>query len=170
MAWDWVGPVSTAAVGIAGLCSTVWVARQGRRHAERLSEESKRTTLALATEARSQQRLESAYRRLLEIATETTSFVTFADVIWKRDAEPPDIDEVADEVMILLAVYASKPMREYYDAWMSGIEKLRKILDQVPDGKKWYDCDNLADQFCQYSDDTDRSLHKVYEIARYELA
>jgi hypothetical protein len=38
----------------------------------------------------------------------TTSFVTEADIVWSRDAKPPDIDEVAYEVSILLAVYASE--------------------------------------------------------------
>jgi hypothetical protein len=169
MSWEWVASIATAAVGIAGLCSTVWVARQGRQHAEHLTAEATKKTLDLARETRSQERIEIAYRRILEVATETNSFVTETDVVWSRDAKPHDCDEVAYEIVILLAVYASNDMRESYDTWRASIERLRDLLEKVPQKKSWYECKDIADEFRKESESVHESLSCLYEVARREL-
>ncbi|PWR14028.1 hypothetical protein DKT69_18160 [Micromonospora sicca] len=135
-----------------------------------MAENARQTTLALAREARSQDRLEAAYRRLLAVATETTSFVTTADVVYPRDGKPPDIDEVADEVSILLLVYASEEMRDAYSSWMRDIQPLRDLLDEVPEDKAWYGWPEVADEFRDKADGIHRSLHELYVVARRELA
>jgi cell division septum initiation protein DivIVA len=169
MSLEWVAPVATAVVGIAGLCATVWIAHQGRQHAERLAGQATDKAHDLAREARSQERIEIAYRRLLEVATTTTSFVTEADIVWVRDAKPPDIDEVAYEVAILLSVYASDRMREAYSSWQESIEKLRDLLEEVPPKKSWYEHKDVADKFKNESVIAENRLRAVNAVARKEL-
>jgi len=169
MSLEWVAPIVTGVVSIAGLSATVWVASQGRKHAERLANEATKNTLELARQTRSQERIETAYRRLLEVATTTTYFVTEADIVWYRHAKPPDIDEVAYEVSILLAIYASQEMRDAYSAWQESVEKLRDLLDSLPPKKHWYEKKDIAVKFRKESETTVNLLHEVYAVTRKEL-
>jgi hypothetical protein len=66
MAWEWVGPVSTATVGVAGIVGTWLTGKQGREDAKKISDATLANARLLATEARKQQRIESAYLELLE--------------------------------------------------------------------------------------------------------
>lgn len=45
MAWEWVGPVSTAVVGVAGVAGTYWSARMGRTAAAEQAHEQREHAL-----------------------------------------------------------------------------------------------------------------------------
>jgi len=57
MAWEWVGPVSTATVGVAGIFGTWLTGKQGRDRAEEISRKTLAQERLLASEARRQQHL-----------------------------------------------------------------------------------------------------------------
>jgi hypothetical protein len=57
MAWEWVAPTATAALGTVGIVFTWLSGKQGREHAA-----------AMAREERTQQRLADTYVALLDMA------------------------------------------------------------------------------------------------------
>ncbi|WP_033661798.1 hypothetical protein [Salinispora vitiensis] len=51
MAWEWLGPVTTAVVGVAGVAGTVWTASSGRRHQIDLTKAQGAISLAVSLAA-----------------------------------------------------------------------------------------------------------------------
>lgn len=157
---DWVGTVSTAAVGIAGIAATVWVQRAERK-------ESRRS----AADARTQDRKQAAYERLLKQAIEVTEFVGNADVIFVRHAQPPDVDTESYDAWLLLHLYASKAFKATYHKWQDAVGKARNLLDQVPEKKAWYDMrGDFPDRFRDAAKKMDQALSEVILAARAELS
>ncbi len=69
VAWEWVSPVVTGVVALAGIGSTVWTTTHGRDHAERLALQAHDRADAAATETRRQERLAAkAYLEVLDLA------------------------------------------------------------------------------------------------------
>jgi hypothetical protein len=91
MAWEWVTPVTTARgptiVGVAGIAATWLTAKQGRSHAERISEQQFTHERLLANQALKQQPLENAYIDLLDMAERAGQFVQM--VYPMLDTNPP---------------------------------------------------------------------------------
>lgn len=64
MAWEWLGPVTTAVIGVAGVAGTVWTAYSGRRHQIELTKVQGviNISVSLAAEKR------MVYARFLQLA------------------------------------------------------------------------------------------------------
>src|SRR4051812_555107 len=86
MAWEWVAPVVTGAVGIAGIGGTVWSgnkqANTAKKNAEIQADMARTaaqiqagTAVGLADTERRQRRLEDAYVELLTMAIEGYDYV-----------------------------------------------------------------------------------------------
>ena len=67
MAWEWVSPVATASVGMAGILGTWLTGKQGRDDAKAIASQKLGHERLLAKEDRHQQRLEKAYVNLLDM-------------------------------------------------------------------------------------------------------
>ncbi|RUL93694.1 hypothetical protein [Verrucosispora sp. FIM060022] len=64
MAWEWLGPVTTAVVGVAGVAGTVWTAHAGRRH--QLEAMKAQGTIGVAVALAAEKRM--VYARFLQLA------------------------------------------------------------------------------------------------------
>lgn len=64
MAWEWLGPVTTAVVGVAGVAGTVWTAHAGRRH--QLDAAKTQGAISVAVALAAEKRL--VYVRFLQLA------------------------------------------------------------------------------------------------------
>lgn len=159
MATEWVGTVATAVVGLAGIGATLWTQKRGREN-----------TLAVARESRAQDRMRAAYERLLTQAIETSEFVGEADLIWRRDAEPPDVDSKSYDAWLALDLYASKDFKSAYFAWYGAIGKLRDVLQELPENVAWYDAgDTVKTEFLSNKKDMEELLERLKGVARKEL-
>ena len=131
MAWEWVSPVATAtasiAVGVAGIFFTWLSGKQGRDHAETISGQRLAHERLLASEARDQQRLETAYVNLLEMAEAAGQWVQL--VMPMVDTEPPQPDpplptlEVHAHTEAVVRAFGSPQVRERMDSWESVVRK-----------------------------------------------
>lgn len=121
MAWEWVSPIATACAGAFGVYFTWFAGKQGREHAERISNFQLMHARALATESREQQRLESAYIQLLKEAERVGNWVNviypLVDTVPPRP-EPvlPTLDEQATTAALVHA-FGSKAVKERMQAW-----------------------------------------------------
>jgi hypothetical protein len=159
VAWEWVGPVATAAVGIVGIAATVCTQREGHR-----------ATADLANSARVQDLRRLAYERIIKTAIETTEFVSYADVIWVRDAEPPDVDYKNFDAWMLLDLYASEDVYRRYHEWSDATSEARSVLDEVPENESWLDADDeLQNRFVAASKSMENKLAQLIQAARSEL-
>ncbi|MER5701430.1 hypothetical protein ABT023_05655 [Micromonospora sp. NPDC002296] len=64
MAWEWLGSVMTAVVGVAGVAGTVWTAHAGRRH--QLDAVKAQGVISMAVALAAEKRL--IYARFLQLA------------------------------------------------------------------------------------------------------
>jgi hypothetical protein len=118
MAWEWVAPVATAttaiAIGGAGIVFTWLTGKQARDHAR-----------AIAKEARVEQRLESAYIELLEIAERAGQWAEMAYPVTGTNPVPPlpSLAEQAHSVALLNAV-GSPEMLERFEAWLHVVQEM----------------------------------------------
>jgi hypothetical protein len=159
MDWDWIGVVSTAAVGVAGIAATVIVQRAERKN-----------SLAIGREARSQGRRQATYERLLKQAVEVTEFVGNADVIFVRNVEPPDVDVKSYDAWLVLDLYASEQFALAYRNWQDAVADVRDILDEVPAKKAWFEVrGKLPDRFRKAKAIMDDALVNAIMVARAEL-
>lgn len=133
MAWDWIAPVGSGVVAVAGLTfgwatsvrsqrQTADLAREGNRHAQALAElagEQARRLEELRHEQaggqRRGQRLEESY---VEVAT---------TVVRVSSAPSPDSEDLV-RARVLVGLFAEAPVREAFDAWLDRFEKLRYAL------------------------------------------
>jgi hypothetical protein len=121
MAWEWVAPVATGALGATGIVFTWLSGKQGRDHAENLAKLRNDHEATLAKEERTQQRLANAYIALLEMAERVGMWAQMVrpmvDTIPPQPVpRMPDID-VQGQVNALVGAYGSSLVRERLDAW-----------------------------------------------------
>ncbi len=92
MAWEWVAPAATAAatttVGVAGIFFTWLTGKQGRDHAETISNQRLTHERLLAKEAREQERLENAYVELLRMAERAGQWAQMVYPVF-QSGQPP---------------------------------------------------------------------------------
>jgi hypothetical protein len=131
MAWEWVAPVATATasitVGVAGIFFTWLSGKQGGDHAETISGQQLAHERLLASEARDQQRLETAYVNLLEMSEAAGQWVQL--VMPVVDTDPPQPDpplptlEVQAHTEAVVRAFGSPQVRERMDSWESVVRK-----------------------------------------------
>ncbi|MFF2842338.1 hypothetical protein [Paenarthrobacter sp. NPDC057981] len=160
MALEWIGSVTTAVMGLAGIGATLWTQKRGRDN-----------TLAVAAQNRTQDRKRAAYERLLTQAIHTTEFVGGADIIWQRNAQPPDVDFESFDAWLLLDLYASPTFLAGYQAWSGAVGRLRDILQELPEELPWYEAEvDIQESFRGEKDDMEDLLEALKDIARRELS
>jgi hypothetical protein len=131
MAWEWVAPVATAtasiAVGVAGIFFTWLSGKQGRDHAETVLSQQLAHERLLASEARDQQRLETAYVDLLDMAERAGQWAQM--VLPMIDTHPPQPDpplptlEVQAHTQAVVKAFGSSQVRERLENWESVVKK-----------------------------------------------
>ncbi len=134
MAWEWVAPVATGAVGVAGILGTWFTGKQSRDQAlETLREQLGHDRLQ-AREAREQERLESAYLELLKMAERVG---VWAQMIYPvmQSGEPPETPlpslEVQADAAALMASFGTDEVREKLEAWQSVVKQMITAAEQV---------------------------------------
>ncbi|MET9303559.1 hypothetical protein ABZX66_30030 [Micromonospora aurantiaca] len=125
MAWEWVGPVMTGAVGISvgitGIVATYKTGKQGRQHAEVLARQQNEHDAALAKEQRDQQRRSEAYVELLTMVERVGQWASMVRPM--LDTNPPrpvpPLPELSEQARsnALVGAYASPAVKERYQAW-----------------------------------------------------
>ena len=139
MAWEWVAPVATAtastAIGVAGIFFTWLSGKQGRDHAETISGQQLTHARLLAKEAREQQRLESAYVALLEMAERAGQWAQL--VLPMIDTNPPgpvrplpSFEEQAHTEAVVRAL-GSKEVREQMEKWEAVLRRVISTVEQI---------------------------------------
>jgi hypothetical protein len=139
MAWEWVAPAATAAatttVGVAGIFFTWLSGKQGRDHAETISGQQFAHARLLAKEAREQQRLETAYIALLEMAERAGQWAQL--VLPMMDTSPPQpvpplpsLEEQAHAEAVVRA-FGSNEVRERMENWEAVLRRVVSTVEQV---------------------------------------
>ncbi|WP_084026952.1 hypothetical protein [Mycobacterium avium] len=123
MAWEWVAPVATATVGIAGIIFTWLTGKQARDDAR-----------ATAWEARYQQRLEVAYLELLKMAERAGQWAQFVYPVY-QSGPPPETQlptfEVQADTAALLKAFGSDAVQERRETWESVVRQMISAAEQV---------------------------------------
>ncbi|MFI9487364.1 hypothetical protein ACIG47_13320 [Promicromonospora sp. NPDC052451] len=160
MAWEWVGPAATAFVGVCGIAATVITQQAGRQHA-----------LLMARDAMTQDRRKVAYERILLTALRTTEFVEYADVIWSREGQPPDVDHENYDMWILADLYTTPGFRIAYDEWQESVGHARVIGDEGDPSKSvWDQGGDLPARYRRACTEMRSKYEKLVAVARAELA
>jgi hypothetical protein len=135
VAWDWITPVGSGVVAVAGLAfgwattvrsqrQTADLAREGNRHAQALAELSAEQARRLEEVRHEQADGDRRGRRLEE------SYVEIATTVVRAGAAPPGDPEDLVRARVLVGLFAEVPVREAFDAWLDRFEKLRFALDK----------------------------------------
>ena len=137
MAFDWITPVGSGVVAVAGLVfgwatsvrsqrQTADLAREGNRHAQALAElagdQARRLEELRHDRAggdRRGQRLEESY---VEVAT---TVIRLSSTV--SDAGGTDLEELV-RARALVALFAEPGVRESFEAWLDRFDKLRYAL------------------------------------------
>lgn len=101
MAWEWVAPTSTAALGLAGIAATYWSGRGQTETARAVAERQAQATLHLQREERQQRRIEAAYPVLLDAVAEASVWIWRVDrfVLGEFDhGRPPQMPPAAERL------------------------------------------------------------------------
>lgn len=135
MAWEWVAPVATASVGVAGIVGTWLTGKQGRDEAKRISGETLTHQRFLAEEARKQQRIENAYVDALTLAVRAGRWI---NRVHRLDEQTPPVsapalptreEQVRSEVLI--NAFGSHAVGEKLDKWSALIAKAVRARDHL---------------------------------------
>jgi hypothetical protein len=122
MAWEWVG---TTTLGVAGIVGTWLVGKQGRD-----------ATRVDAKEARKQQRLETTYVPLLEMAERTGQWVQMAYPMIDTNppqpnpAELPSFAEQAHTEAVARA-FGSVEVRNRMKTWRAVVTEMIRTVEQI---------------------------------------
>jgi len=117
VAWDWIPPTGTAAVGLAGIAATYFSGARARRDAR-----------VLAQEQREQQRRSEAYIELLTMCLKIHHYLQGIDL---ETGKKPDLSEFPDNASqvrarALVVAYGSEKVRTLYGDWLGTIGPVRK--------------------------------------------
>ncbi|MBU2664969.1 hypothetical protein KOI35_15810 [Actinoplanes bogorensis] len=130
MAWDWVTPVGSGVVAVAGLVfgwatsvrsqrQTAELAREGNRHAQALAE-------LAGSQARGLEQLRHTQsgtdRRELRLED---SYVEIATTVIRASVDPAGSADDLVRARVLIGLFAEAPVREAFEAWLDSLDKLR---------------------------------------------
>ena len=147
MTWEWVGPVATATVGVAGIFGTWLTGKQGRDRAEAISRETLAQERLLANEARKQQRLENAYVDLLDMAERAGQWAQMVLPMIDTNppqpvpAELPSLEEQAHTVA-LVQTFGSDEVLERMKTWRAVVKEIITTVELI----KWEEADPATRQ------------------------
>jgi hypothetical protein len=129
MAWDWVAPAGTAAVGITGIAATYFTGERSRSNAKELAEGKNQHDLSVIREQRRQQRQAEAYIELLTFSNQMSHYLNLTDL--ETGAEPKHAavpgQDVQARIRALLAAYGSAEAKECFQAWMAALLKANEV-------------------------------------------
>jgi hypothetical protein len=125
VAWEWVAPVCTTALGAFGIAVTGLTARGGRKHAENFSNARIQHEQELAEDARAQGRLGDAYVELLSIVNRSSAYADsvrpFIDTRPPAPIPPiPSLEEQSRAEALVMA-YGSRAVEELFEAWRQSV-------------------------------------------------
>lgn len=147
---DWIGPVATATVGIAGIFGTWFNGKQARDDAKELATQSLSHERLMAEDARKQQRLENAYIEMLEMTEKASQWAQIAYPLFDSNppAPVPDLPslDAQSHVEALVRAFGSDEVLDLFEAWRSvivemvrcdrlikmGFEHNREVVEQNP--------------------------------------
>ena len=92
MAWEWVAPVGTSVVGIAGIAAAYFSGRRQTRTEREVAADQAAATLRAMREERQQRRIEAAYPMLLDVVAEGSAWLWRVDTFalgGTDDLRPP---------------------------------------------------------------------------------
>lgn len=122
MAWEWVSPVITGAVGVAGIGFTWFTGYQARMHVERMAETARRST----AHAKLLDERRNAYISTLRVAE-----LDLRRERYKRDGETEKLNEIESkwpksarvemthEALILIELFGSTEARSLVATWQA---------------------------------------------------
>lgn len=131
MTWDWVAPVATAIVGIAGTTFTWLTGKQGRDHTEHLTQQRLDHEAEMAKDQRRQQRLADTYVDLLTFAYTMGAWANLVRPI--LDTDPPKelpvgIPPVDEQIRVeaRAGAFASAEVRRLVKIWRDSVGEIRR--------------------------------------------
>jgi hypothetical protein len=134
MAWEWVAPVVTGAVGLGGIVFTWLTGKQSRDQALATLRQQLGHDRLQAREAREQERLESAYLELLKMAEQAGVWAQMVYPVFQSGQPPntplPSLDVQADAAA-LVAAFGTDEIREKTQAWQSVVKEMIAAAEQV---------------------------------------
>jgi hypothetical protein len=117
VAWEWVGPVATGIVGVAGVIGTAKVASGGRSHDERMAREAR----VASHESWHRDRRAMAYASYLDQAVDQSEIVARAFPIMDTDppAELVPMPSVERQraAWVQIQAYAPRSIKELARSW-----------------------------------------------------
>jgi hypothetical protein len=124
MAWEWVAPVVTGVVGVAGVAFTWLTARESRQHLEEMADKNFRLTVL----ARRDSDRQNAYISIMRVAEldlrrnryrreGETEKLAQIEAKWTK----PDRAAMSQEATILIELYGSSEARSLVRAWQSAV-------------------------------------------------
>jgi hypothetical protein len=150
MAWEWVGPTATAAVGTAGIVFTWLTGKQARDDAR-----------AAAREAREQQRLENAYVGLLDMAERAGQWVQMVYPIVDTGQPLPEFPQYPEQAHTeaLVKSFGSGELRALMEAWRDVVKETAATSGLI----QWIEADPVRNR-----DIEENPRLKLEELRRQE--
>ncbi|QFS92294.1 hypothetical protein FIV07_16135 [Mycobacterium sp. THAF192] len=135
MAWEWVGPVATATVGIAGIFGTWLNGKQGRDDARTLAGESLKHERLLAKEEREHKRLENAYLELLGMAERAGLWASnvhpFMDTDPPQPVPPLPSLESQAHIRALISAFGSEQVKSAMANWVFVMKSMVTVAGEI---------------------------------------
>jgi hypothetical protein len=121
VAYEWIGPVSAAVVGVSGIFFTWLTGKQARDQAEQVADKRLDHERTMAHDAREQERRSNAYVRLLTVVECIGQWAQMVkpmlDTDPPQEVRPlPDLDQQA-EAMALVNAFGSDEIRQSFESW-----------------------------------------------------
>lgn len=133
MAWEWVAPVVTGAVGLGGIVFTWLTGKQSRDQAVATLRQQLDHDRLQAREAREQERLESAYLELLKMVQRAG---IWAETVYPLLGQSPDIPlpslDIQADAAALVAAFGTPEVEAKLQAWRSVLKKMIALAGVVP--------------------------------------
>ncbi|MEU0560912.1 hypothetical protein [Dactylosporangium sp. NPDC006015] len=133
MAWDWVGPLSGAVIGAAGVASGVWIASSARKHELRLSKERHQHERAAAQEQWIRDRRADAYVELLEMAEVVGMWIVLVHPMIGPRPDPPPLPsfEAQQRVFARVMAFGSRDAKVKADQWRLLVARATRVAESI---------------------------------------
>lgn len=155
MAWDWVSPASTAAVGIAAIIGGNWASARSRKHDRVLTEDRQEHERQAAQEQWIRGHRNDAYLALLDFVEQAGGlYVQRVRPAWMSalpDAYAPELPtyEQQQRVRARVIAYGSRAVKDQMDEWttiawqaihaasdVEGDAEVRKLMRDLRDQER----------------------------------
>lgn len=178
MAWEWVGPTATAAVGIAGIAAALFSGARQQSTALNAAQKGIDGALAKDREEREQRRLENAYLELFAYLSRQNRWARSVRPFWGQPEPPPPLDPGQFEhIESLVTAYGSDRVLKLLQEWGKWAAKIEdadvtiRMEEKSPNPSREMSAEAASEHraISSYKEEMQAADKRIRDQARREL-